>query len=84
MAVISITDTGCGIAPDVLPRIFEPFFTTKDVGMGTGLGLSIAYGIVSEHGGEIKITSRLGAGTTFRVLFPPSKSSAIDPKQASV
>jgi signal transduction histidine kinase len=52
--------------------------------MGTGLGLSIAYGIVSEHGGEIKIKSRLGAGTTFRVLFPSAKPSAIDPKQASV
>lgn len=67
-----------------IDRAFEPFFTTKDVGMGTGLGLSIAYGIVSEHGGEIKIMSRLGAGTTFRVLFPPAKPSAIDPKQASV
>ena len=81
---IQITDTGVGMKSEDIDRAFEPFFTTKDVGMGTGLGLSIAYGIVSEHGGEIKITSRLGAGTTFRVLFPPSKSSAIDPKQASV
>ena len=81
---IQITDTGVGMKSEDIDRAFEPFFTTKDVGMGTGLGLSIAYGIVSEHGGEIKITSRLGAGTTFRVLFPPSKPSAIDPKQASV
>ena len=81
---IQITDTGVGMKSEDIDRAFEPFFTTKDVGMGTGLGLSIAYGIVSEHGGEIKIKSRLRAGTTFRVLFPPAKPSAIDPKQASV
>ena len=81
---IQITDTGVGMKSEDIDRAFEPFFTTKDVGMGTGLGLSIAYGIVSEHGGEIKIKSRLGAGTTFSVLFPPAKPSAIDPKQALV
>ena len=81
---IQITDTGVGMKSEDIDRAFEPFFTTKDIGMGTGLGLSIAYGIVSEHGGEIKIKSRLGAGTTFRVLFPPAKPTAIDLKQASV
>jgi len=81
---IQITDTGVGMKSEDIDRAFEPFFTTKDVGMGTGLGLSIAYGIVSEHGGEIKIKSRLGAGTTFSVLFPPAKPSAIDPNKASV
>jgi PAS domain S-box-containing protein len=69
-AVVSVTDRGSGIAPEVLPHIFEPFFTTKPPGSGTGLGLSMVRGIVDEAGGEIEVDSRLGAGSTFRVLLP--------------
>jgi CheY-like chemotaxis protein len=67
---VEITDTGGGIAPEVLPRIFDPFFTTKPVGVGTGLGLSICHGIVSGLGGEIQVDSVPRRGSTFRVLLP--------------
>jgi two-component system NtrC family sensor kinase len=70
---ISFTDTGNGIPPDELERIFEPFFTTKGVGHGTGLGLSISYGIVQRHGGTIKVSSRVGEGSTFVVILPKNK-----------
>ena len=72
-AVISVTDTGSGIPPDVLGRIFDPFFTTKPVGVGTGLGLFICHGIVKALGGEITVESAPGKGTTFRVLLPPAR-----------
>ena len=71
--VISVRDTGCGIAPDLLNRIFDPFFTTKEVGAGTGLGLSICHGIVTSMGGEIGVESAVGKGTTFRVYLPAAK-----------
>jgi signal transduction histidine kinase len=68
--VVTVSDTGCGIAPEHLTRIFDPFFTTKPVGEGTGLGLSVTYSIVERHGGEIKVESELGKGTTFTVTLP--------------
>lgn len=68
---LSVTDTGTGIADEVLEHMFEPFFTTKPRGKGTGLGLSTVYGIVRSHGGAVEVETQLGRGTTFRVLLPP-------------
>lgn len=68
--VIDISDTGTGIAPDVLPRIFENFYTTKPRGIGTGIGLSIAHDIVKNHGGSIQVASQPGQGTAFRINLP--------------
>jgi PAS domain S-box-containing protein len=79
-ASVTISDTGSGIPPEVLPRIFDPFFTTKPVGVGTGLGLSICHGIVSGLGGEIQVDSTPGKGSRFTVLLPPAPSEArLDP-----
>ncbi len=68
--VISVEDTGTGIAPENLQRLFKPFFTTKPVGVGTGLGLSICHGLVTAMGGRIEVSSEVGKGTTFRVFMP--------------
>ncbi len=67
---ISVTDTGCGISEENMPRIFEPFFTTKDVGKGTGLGLAIVYSIVNNHGGWVDVKSSPGKGTIFTIHLP--------------
>ncbi|HZY70140.1 MAG TPA: ATP-binding protein [Thermoplasmata archaeon] len=67
---LAFQDTGPGIEPAVLPHLFEPFYTTKPVGRGTGLGLSICHGIVQAHGGEIRVETKLGRGTTFTVRLP--------------
>ncbi|HWI40510.1 MAG TPA: PAS domain S-box protein, partial [Verrucomicrobiae bacterium] len=69
-ACISVTDTGCGMEPDIVERVFDPFFTTKAPGRGTGLGLSIVYGIVVQHGGAISVESFPGSGTVFRIFLP--------------
>jgi len=66
----SVTDTGAGIPPEVLPRIFSPFFTTKEKGKGTGLGLSIVHSVVTKAGGFIDVESTVGTGTTFHVYLP--------------
>jgi signal transduction histidine kinase len=68
--VISVSDTGAGMTPDVIERIFDPFFTTKGVGQGTGLGLSSALGIARAHGGWLTVESTPGTGSTFRLLLP--------------
>jgi two-component system, NtrC family, sensor kinase len=67
---VTIQDSGPGIAPENLRRIFDPFFTTKEVGKGTGLGLSLCYGIIKEHGGDVKVESSPGKGATFIVELP--------------
>ncbi|MFL5391574.1 MAG: two-component system sensor histidine kinase NtrB, partial [Myxococcales bacterium] len=67
---VEISDTGGGIPEDVLPRIFDPFFTTKPLGVGTGLGLSICHSLVTTIGGEIDVTSKVGAGTRFLLTLP--------------
>lgn len=67
---LEVSDTGCGIPPDVQKRIFEPFYTTKAVGKGTGLGLSITWEIISRHHGHIEVHSMVGKGSTFRMTLP--------------
>jgi two-component system, NtrC family, sensor kinase len=76
---IEIEDTGPGIPPEVLPHIFDPFFTTKDEGKGTGLGLSLVYGIVENHGGQIKASSEPGKGATFVIELPVTSKVDGDP-----
>jgi len=75
--VVSVSDTGVGIAPDVLGKVFEPFFTTKDPGKGSGLGLSMVYGFVKQSGGHVRIYSEVASGTTVRIYMPRSRFDGV-------
>ncbi len=82
---LSVSDTGCGIAPELLPRIFDPFFTTKEIGKGTGLGLATVYGIVKQHHGWVDVRSDADKGTVFRIFLPacPKNSQPEDTSHTS-
>jgi two-component system cell cycle sensor histidine kinase/response regulator CckA len=71
---LAVTDTGCGISPDILRRVFDPFFTTKEIGKGTGLGLSTIHGIAKQHRGWIEASSEVGHGSTFMVYLPVAET----------
>lgn len=75
---LAVTDTGTGMAPDVMKRAFEPFFTTKEVNKGSGLGLSMVYGFVAQSGGQVKIESHQGIGTMVTLWFPRSEMKPPD------
>ena len=71
---IGVSDTGCGMSPEVMARAFDPFFTTKPIGQGTGLGLSMIYGFAKQSGGHVRLVSKVGEGTTFTLYLPRAQS----------
>ncbi|MCU1763205.1 ATP-binding protein [Pseudomonas sp. 14P_8.1_Bac3] len=82
---LAVTDSGTGISPDILSRIFDPFFTTKKIGEGTGLGLSMIYGFTQQSGGQVRVHSTLGIGTTVTLYFPVDESPPVEkPAHSSV
>jgi signal transduction histidine kinase len=82
--MIEIRDSGSGIPSEIITRIFEPFFTTKPVGVGTGLGLSVCRRIVDDLGGEIRVESQVGKGSTFRVFLRPARGPSDPPAAMTI
>ena len=82
--MISVTDTGIGMPPEILARVMEPFFTTKEEGKGTGLGLAMVYGFAKQSGGAVRIYSEVGHGTTVRFLFPASDQKVEEETKPSI
>jgi PAS domain S-box-containing protein len=82
--LLSLTDAGAGMTPEVMAQAFEPFFTTKQVGQGTGLGLSMAYGVIKQSGGEIKLNSKIGQGTTVMIYLPRSRQPENIPSSSTI
>jgi CheY-like chemotaxis protein len=78
-AVVAVSDTGHGMSPQVLAKVIEPFFTTKGVGKGSGLGLSMIYGFAKQSGGQLRIYSEVGHGTTVRLYLPRSQDAVMTP-----
>lgn len=81
---LSVSDTGSGMSPEVMSRVFEPFFTTKPIGQGTGLGLSMIYGFAQQSGGQVRISSAVGEGTTVSIFLPRYLGDATQDEQAPV
>ena len=82
-AVLTVSDTGCGMSEEQAARIFDPFYTTKPAGQGTGLGLSTVYGIVNQHGGRVAVYSHPGQGTTFHIYLPCADGKGVQEAEAS-
>ena len=80
---VSVSDRGCGIAPEMINRIFDPFFTTKQLGKGTGLGLSTVQSIVEQHFGWIEVASEVDQGSTFTIFFPATEEPIPAPQPAA-
>jgi signal transduction histidine kinase len=71
--LLVVEDTGIGMSDEVLEKIFTPFFTTKEVGEGTGLGLPVVHGIITSHGGSVRVKSKVSQGTRFEIRLPAAK-----------